>query len=125
MPLWQKELNPYGPGENFQETSIIKLKESWHEINPETGQSEENCSRHVWLSSEPLDRRNLHERCNLGARSRWCIESGILVEKHHGYQYEHCFSYDWNAMKGYHLLMRIGHMLNILGIGGCFLPSNV
>ncbi|MFN2357782.1 MAG: hypothetical protein ABR534_08590, partial [Desulfotignum sp.] len=28
--------------------------------------------------------------------------------------YEHCFSYDWNAMKGYHALMRIGHMLNVL-----------
>lgn len=101
-------------GKKSQILHVVECKESWHEINPETGQPEENCSRHVWLSSEPLDRRNLHERCNLGARSRWCIESGILVEKHHGYQYEHCFSYDWNAMKGYHILMRIGHMLNIL-----------
>jgi hypothetical protein len=101
-------------GKKSQILHVVECKESWHEINPETGQPEENCSRHVWLSSEPLDRRNLHERCNLGARSRWCIESGILVEKHHGYRYEHCFSYDWNAMKGYHLLMRIGHMLNIL-----------
>jgi hypothetical protein len=31
-----------------------------------------------------------------------------------GYNYEHCFSYDWNAMKGYHCLMRIGHALNVL-----------
>ena len=30
------------------------------------------------------------------------------------YQYEHCFSYSWNAMKGYHYLMRIGHLLNVL-----------
>lgn len=101
-------------GKKSQILHVVECKESWHEINPETGQQQENCSRHVWLSSEPLDRRNLHERCNLGARSRWCIESGILVEKHHGYQYEHCFSYDWNAMKGYHILMRIGHMLNVL-----------
>ena len=101
-------------GKKSQILHVVECKESWHEINPKTGQTEENCSRHVWLSSESLDRRNLHERCNLGARSRWCIESGILVEKHHGYQYEHCFSYDWNAMKGYHLLMRIGHMLNVL-----------
>jgi hypothetical protein len=50
----------------------------------------------------------------LGARSRWGIETGILVEKHHGYHYEHCFSYNWNAMKGYHYLMRIGHMLNVV-----------
>jgi hypothetical protein len=36
------------------------------------------------------------------------------VEKHHGYQYEHCYSYDWNAMKGYHYLMQLGHLFNIL-----------
>jgi hypothetical protein len=50
----------------------------------------------------------------LGARSRWDIESGILVEKRHGYHYEHCFSYNWNAMKGYHYLMRIAHILNVV-----------
>jgi len=42
------------------------------------------------------------------------IESGILVEKCHGYQYEHCFSYDWQTMRGYHYLMRLGHTLNVL-----------
>jgi len=52
--------------------------------------------------------------CNLGARHRWGIESGFLVGKHQGYQYEHCFSYDWQAMRGYHYLMRLGHALNIL-----------
>ncbi len=36
------------------------------------------------------------------------------MEKRCGYQYEHCFSYSWNAMKGYHYLMRIGHLLNVL-----------
>ncbi len=51
---------------------------------------------------------------NLGARYRWGIESGILAEKRHGYQYEHCFSYDWNVMKGYHYLMRLGHFFNIM-----------
>jgi hypothetical protein len=50
----------------------------------------------------------------LGARARWCIETSILVEKHHGYRYEHCFSYNWNAMKGYHCLMRLGHLFNVL-----------
>ena len=28
--------------------------------------------------------------------------------------YEHCFSYDWQAMRGYHYLMRLGHALNML-----------
>ena len=71
-------------------------------------------SRHAWISSDPLNKRNVHERCNLGARHRWGIESGILVEKQQGYQYEHCFSYDWNAMTGYHYLMRLGHLFNVL-----------
>ena len=30
------------------------------------------------------------------------------------YQYEHCFSYEWEAMGGYHYLMRLGHALNVL-----------
>ena len=71
-------------------------------------------SRHVWISAEPLHKRTVHERCNLGARHRWGIESGILVEKHQGYEYEHCFSYDWKVMCGYHYLMRLGHALNVL-----------
>lgn len=93
---------------------VVECKENWKEIDKETGQIVDKNSRHVWISSEPLDQYNLHERCNLGARSRWGIESGILVEKHHGYQYEHCFSYNWSTMKGYHYLMRLGHFFNVL-----------
>ena len=49
-------------------------------------------------------------------RYRWKIENNILVEKHQGYQYEHYFSYDWNAMKGFHYLMKIGHFINVLAL---------
>jgi hypothetical protein len=93
---------------------VVECKESWQEIDRKSMEPVEKRSRHVWLSSVPLTRWNLHDRCNLAARSRWCIESSILVEKHHGYKYEHCFSYNWNAMKGYHYLMRLGHMINVL-----------
>ena len=71
-------------------------------------------SKHAWLSSHPLRCENVHTRCNLGARYRWGIEAGFLVEKHQGYHYEHSFAKDWNAMRGYHYLMRIGHLLNTL-----------
>lgn len=37
-----------------------------------------------------------------------------LAEKRHGYQYQHCFSENWDAMRGYHFLMRLGHLINIL-----------
>jgi len=101
-------------GKSQQILHVVECKEKWQEIDPQTGHRVEKISRHVWLSSKPLNLSNLHERCNLGGRSRWCIETGILVEKHHGYQYEHCFSYNWNAMKGHHYLMRLAHLFNIL-----------
>ena len=92
----------------------VVCEESWEEIAPASTEVVTKESRHVWLSSQALNRRSVHERCNLGARHRWGIESGILVEKCHGYQYEHCFSYDWKTMRGYHYLMRLGHTLNVL-----------
>jgi hypothetical protein len=92
----------------------VTCEESWEEIAPGRTDVVPKASRHVWISAEPLHRGNVHPRCNLGARHRWGIESGLLVEKHHGYQYEHCFSYEWEAMRGYHYLMRLGHALNVL-----------
>jgi hypothetical protein len=98
----------------MQIVHVVECVETWQEVEEGSSKVVARNGRHVWLSSEPLERSNLHERCNLGARSRWTIETGFLVEKHHGYHYEHCFSYDWNAMKGYHYLMRLGHLFNTL-----------
>jgi hypothetical protein len=107
----------YGPNERKKQiVHLVVCKESWEEIARDSADVVTNKSRHAWISSKPLFRQNLHERCNLGARHRWGIESGILVEKRHGYHYEHIFSYNWNAMKGYHYLMRLGHLINILAI---------
>ncbi len=93
---------------------VVTCHEAWKEVDKNTGEIVTKTSRHAWISSKPLSKDNIHERCNLGARYRWGIESGILVEKRHGYQYEHCFSYDWNVMKGYHYLMRLGHFFNVI-----------
>lgn len=100
--------------EKQQNVHVVICRESWQEVDPVTAAVVEKASRHAWISSVALNRNNLHERCNLGARHRWGIENSLLVEKHHGYQYEHCFSYNWNAMRGYHWLMRMGHLLNTL-----------
>jgi len=101
-------------GKRSLEIHLVVCEETWQEIDCETGQPIEKNSRHVWLSSCPLSKDNVHRRCNLAARHRWAIESGILVEKRCGYSYEHCFAFTWSAMKGYHYLMRIAHLLNIL-----------
>ena len=104
----------YGPNERKKQiVHVVVCEENWEEIGRDSEVVTKQ-SRHAWISGKSLDKWNVHERCNLGARHRWGIESGILVEKHHGYQYERVFSYDWNTMKGYHYLMRLGHLINVL-----------
>lgn len=98
---------------NKQIVHVVVCEERWEDIDTE-GNVVRMSSRHAWLSSERLTKDNFHERCNLGARHRWGIEESILVEKRQGYQYEHLFSMNWNAMKGYHYLMHLGHALNVL-----------
>ena len=93
---------------------VVTCNEKWQEVDPETCELITKTSRHAWISSKPISEDNVHKRCNLLARYRWGIEVNILIEKRHGYQYEHCFSYNWTAMKGYHYLMRLAHFFNVL-----------
>lgn len=105
----------YGDKERRRQVvHVVVCQESWEEVDLVSARIVTKHSKHAWLSSEALRRENVHQRCNLGARHRWAIESNFLVEKHHGYKYEHCFSHNWNAMRGYHFLMRLGHLINIL-----------
>jgi hypothetical protein len=101
-------------GRKRQTVHVVICQESWQEVAADSPAIVEKTSRHVWLSSQPLRPENVHERCNLGARHRWGIENNFLVEKRQGYQYEHCFSHHWNALRGYHFLMRVGHLVNVL-----------
>jgi len=93
---------------------VVVCQEQWEALDPDTSEIVTKHSRHAWLSSRPLSRLNVHTRCNLGARYRWGIEGAFLVEKHQGYAYEHAFAKNWNAMKGYHYLMRLAHLFNTL-----------
>ena len=113
---WVNDIEYYYDTKKFkrQIVHVVVCEESWQEIAKDSTETVTMQSRHAWISSKPLNRRNTHQRCNLAARHRWGIESGFLVEKRQGYQYEHLFSYNWNAMKGYHYLMRLGHLINIL-----------
>ncbi len=113
--MWVNEIeHTYGPHQRRRlNLHVVVCKETWEEVDRE-GKIVERRSHHAWVSSEPLTRHNLHQRCNLAARHRWGIETNILVEKHQGYHYEHCFAYDFNAMKGYHYLLHLGHLFNIL-----------
>ena len=87
---------------------VVGCDERWEE----NGRSHE--TQWVWLSSRPLTAKNVVARCNRAARHRWDIETNFLVEKQQGYQYEHAFSLTWQAMKNWHTLMHLGHLLNTL-----------
>lgn len=68
----------------------------------------------AWLSGQPLTADNIVTRCNRAGRHRWAIETNFLVEKRHGDHFEHAYSYDWTALKGWHYLMKLAHLLNVL-----------
>jgi len=104
----------YGPRRKSEKVHVALCRETWEELDTDKNEIVQRSSRYAWISNKPFNRRNVHKRCNLRGRYRWKIENNILVEKHHGYEYEHCFSTNWNAMKGYHYLMGLGHMINVL-----------
>ena len=58
-------------------------------------------------------------------RYRWKIENNFLIEKHHGYRYEHCYAISWNAMLGYHYLMNIARFLHVLAFKTDYLARKV
>jgi len=93
---------------------LVSCLEKWDEVDKSTGEIVKKYSQHQWLSSIRINIDNVHEICNLGARKLGLIEDSINTEKHRGYHYEHAYSYNWNAMQGFHLLLRLAHAVNAL-----------
>lgn len=68
-----------------------------------------------WFSSIPLTRNNAARVANEGGRLRWKIENKAFhVLKRHGYNLEHLYCYEVNAMKAFILLMNMAHLLDQL-----------
>lgn len=125
---WVNEIEyQYGGPGRGNKTILVHLvlcEESFEKID-QSGAKVIETARHAWLSSDPLNRKNVHESCNLVARKRWLHENNILKEKHQRYHYEHIFSHDFNAMRGYHYLMHIGRMLNEMAVHSVYLTEQV
>lgn len=69
---WVNDIE-YRYGDNDKKRQVVHVvicEESWEEVDPNTAEIVTKTSRHAWISSEPLTRENIHERCNLGARHR-------------------------------------------------------
>ncbi len=106
--------------------NVVICKEIWEEHHSRsTDELEIKETQYAWLSSKEITAKNVFTMCTQIARGRWKIENNILKEKHQGYMYEHCFSYNWNAMKGFQYLMKIGHFLNILALNSELLNGKV
>ena len=106
----------YDNGKKNLTMHIVVCEEEWDEVDEKSGDIVTKNARHAWISSDTLRCDNVHERCNLGGRYRWGIEASMQTEKHGGYHYEHAYSYNWQAMKGFHYLMRLAHMMNAIAL---------
>ena len=126
--VWANHIE-YEYGENRSSKEIIHVVicyETWQENHSRsTGKVEEMKTRYAWISSGALHNGNVFLRCTKMGRYRWKIENNILTEKHQGYEYEHCFSYTWNALEGYHYLMKIGRFLNVMAANSELLIDKV
>lgn len=106
--------------------NVVICNETWEENHSRsTKKIEFKETQYAWLSSKEITEKNVFTMCTKIARGRWKIENNILKEKHQGYEYEHCYSYNWNAMKGFQYLMKIGHFLNALATNSEILIEKV
>lgn len=68
----------------------------------------------VFITDLPVSKRTYQQTVQDGRR-RWKIENqGFNAQKNHGFELEHLFSEDYNAMKNHYLLIQIGHMIDQL-----------
>ena len=116
---WSNEIEYiYGGNNKKIKLNVVTCREEWSEAHPRSGGKPElKVSEYAWLSSSIITARNVTMLCNEVARKRWRIENHFHVEKNQGYNYSHCFSYNWNAMKAYHSLMKYGHFINTMILG--------
>ena len=103
----------YGGNNKRLHLNIVTCKEEWTEMHPRSGNKPEpkTCG-YAWLSSSAVTIDNAVSLCNDIGRKRWRIENHFHVAKHQGYGYSHCFSYNWNAMRAFHTLMKFAHFIN-------------
>jgi hypothetical protein len=102
----------YGGNHKKLLLNVVTCTETWDEPHPRKNKPCQKRTEYAWLSSSAVTADNVFALCTKAARSRWRIENGFLVAKHQGYGFSHCFSYDWNAMKGFHCLMKFAAFIN-------------
>lgn len=82
--------------------------------------------RFVWVTNFDIDNSNFHLIANKGGRLRWKIENeGFNTQKNGGYNMEHAFSENENAMKNFYILLQLAHIINQLIEKGSLFKTEV
>jgi hypothetical protein len=103
----------YGGNNKRLVLNVVTCLETWREEYPRKNKKPRHMStKYAWLSSLKITAGNVFSLC-VRARRRWRIENHFNVEKNQN-NYEHCFSYDWNAMKGFHALSKYANFIHAL-----------
>jgi hypothetical protein len=105
----------YGGNHRRLCVNAVMLDEECEDLHTRSGgKTEKRRSRHAWLTSSTVSKGNVDLLCNDIARKRWTIENEFKSEKYDGSMFAHCFSLDWNTLKGFHYLMKIGRALAVI-----------
>ena len=90
----------------FVEEKQIKKGDGEEEIEKEIKK------RFLFITSLPIRKQNVAALVEQGRR-RWKIENeGFNTQKQHGYNLEHMFSKNYQAIKNHYYLIQIGHMIS-------------
>lgn len=70
-------------------------------------------TRFVWLTNFNLNKRNCSQIANQGGRLRWKIENeGFNSQKNGGYNLEHAYSFQNQALKNFYILLQVAHNIS-------------
>jgi hypothetical protein len=83
-------------------------------------------TRFTWISTLKVHQENFKQISNKGGRLRWKVENeGFNTQKNGGYNLEHAYSENYNALKCYYFLLQFAHMLCQLMEKGNLLKKDI
>lgn len=95
------------------------------EFYKKTGQEKEK-RYFLWLTDFKINKINYLHIANYGGRMRWKIENeGFNQQKNGGYNLEHVYAHDYNAMKNFYILLQLGHFINQLFLKGSLMGKEM
>lgn len=80
----------------------------------------------TWICNLKITKTNYKHLSNQGGRCRWKIENqGFKAQKKEGFELEHAYSQNYNAIKCFHFLLQIAHTIKQLMVKGNLLKNIV